>query len=614
MQPPNSFIRRVAFRSLTVTCTACTCLLLLIVLAHSTQAAEAANRPDALGSIAGVVTNQDGAPLADIDVSVQSKTNYQTYVAQTDATGAYKVNLVATGIYYIHMRDPLDQYAPQYYDQVNTVGKATEVIVAGNHVTDINATLTPGGHLTGMVFVENEGPAPRGAISVYGQQDSAWQPIAASAITVTGQYTSSALLAGVYRLCAEVYAGSTILASCYGGPTLAEATNITLAAGEIQTNLAITVDQQPVNGEISGQVTADSAPQLGVKVSLYKPDLGSLRPNQPFVYVFTDAAGHYTIGGLSAGRYRVGFSDPAGVFATTFYTGYPTIFGATDILLDAGKTISDINIALLKAGTIQGTVQRTDGGSISHLYAVPFQQSESNEFEPWQALGISAPVDATGHYTLTGLWAGVYRIGICFSPSPCEPQEYYGSKTTIDIAKDIIVEVGKTVSGINVTFGIENPLFFPLIKYQPCDLMCKLVEMNNTTGDFKTFLMALQATGTDERLHRASSYTIFAPTEAAFAALPAGTLEQWLAHSGSKLTGIIEYHIVYGSWLAEELPNDWQLYTVQGNDLTFTAACPLVVNCAAEKVNGITILTKDIIATNGVIHVIGGVLVPPENR
>lgn len=608
MPPPTPLIQRVAFRLLTVSGTACICLFCLLFFTHSAQADNDPDTPGALGSIAGIVTNITGTPLSDINVYVSAKVSYASYMAKTDVNGRYKVPLVPTGIYYVGLSDPTDQYASEYYSQARTVMSATEVIVTGNPVTGINASLAVGGRLTGTVTLEHEGPVAAGLVHVYVNQGAGWEPAGGGVITATGQYTTFALLPGVYRLCAEIYTGGTYLVGCYGGATLTEATDIALAAGEIKTNLAITIGQKPFNGEIGGQVTGDGNPQQGIKVSLYN---GSLE-TQPFVYVFTDSAGRYLIGGLSAGAYRLRFSDPAGLYATAFYTDAPSLADSTTVVLTAGQSISNINLALRRAGTLQGTVHQTEGEPHVTLYAVLFQASDSTGSAYWQELGLSAPVDASGHYTLTGLWPGVYRVGICLSSPFCDPLEYYGSKTTVDIAKDVQVQAGQISSGIDITLGRENPLFFPLISDVACDLMCKLAEINDTTGDFKTFLHILQATGLAVTLSDPDgSYTIFAPTDAAFAAQPAGTLEQWLAEPTGQLNEIARFHVLNYAWYAYEFFYVSSLSTLQGNTLAFENNCDLIVDCSV-KVNGAVLITTDILASNGVIHVIDRVLLPPE--
>jgi uncharacterized surface protein with fasciclin (FAS1) repeats len=100
-------------------------------------------------------------------------------------------------------------------------------------------------------------------------------------------------------------------------------------------------------------------------------------------------------------------------------------------------------------------------------------------------------------------------------------------------------------------------------------------------------------------------FTVFAPTDAAFAALPAGTVEDLLKpENKDKLIAILTYHVIAGKVMSTDLSEGLKAATVQGSEVTIT------LNGGA-KVNGATISTADIEASNGVIHVIDAVILPP---
>lgn len=97
-------------------------------------------------------------------------------------------------------------------------------------------------------------------------------------------------------------------------------------------------------------------------------------------------------------------------------------------------------------------------------------------------------------------------------------------------------------------------------------------------------------------------FTLFAPTDAAFAKLPAGTVES-LLNDIPKLTSILTYRVVSGKVMAADLKDGMSAPTVQGKDLTFDLS-------KGVKVNGATVSQADIVADNGVIHVIDSVILP----
>lgn len=125
-------------------------------------------------------------------------------------------------------------------------------------------------------------------------------------------------------------------------------------------------------------------------------------------------------------------------------------------------------------------------------------------------------------------------------------------------------------------------------------------------GRFTLLVQALEATGLDSVLDGRGPFTLFAPTDAAFAnTLPAGAFEMLLNDPGGQLTDILRYHIVPGETLAEDLVDGTQAATVQGKQVTFR------VQGNSVEVNGATLVTTDMEASNGVVHAIDKVLLLP---
>ena len=132
-----------------------------------------------------------------------------------------------------------------------------------------------------------------------------------------------------------------------------------------------------------------------------------------------------------------------------------------------------------------------------------------------------------------------------------------------------------------------------------------IVDTAVGAGTFTTLVAAVTAAGLVETLKGPGPFTVFAPTDAAFAALPAGTVEDLLKpENKDKLAAILTYHVGPGKVLAADLTEGMKAASVQGDELTFTLA-------DGAKVNGAVISTADIEASNGVIHVIDSVILPP---
>lgn len=130
-----------------------------------------------------------------------------------------------------------------------------------------------------------------------------------------------------------------------------------------------------------------------------------------------------------------------------------------------------------------------------------------------------------------------------------------------------------------------------------------IVEVAQSAGTFKTLLAAAEAAGLVETLTGAGPYTVFAPTDDAFAKLPAGTVESLLKDK-EQLTAILTYHVVPGKVMASDVAKLTSATTVQGGDVTITSENGKVM------INDATVISADIEATNGVIHVIDTVLMP----
>ncbi len=132
-----------------------------------------------------------------------------------------------------------------------------------------------------------------------------------------------------------------------------------------------------------------------------------------------------------------------------------------------------------------------------------------------------------------------------------------------------------------------------------------IVDTAVGAGNFTTLVAAVQAAGLVDTLKGEGPFTVFAPTDEAFAALPAGTVEDLLKpENKDKLTAILTYHVVAGKVMSGDLTEGMKAATVQGAEATITLD-------GGPKVDGANITTADIEASNGVIHVIDAVIMPP---
>ena len=129
-----------------------------------------------------------------------------------------------------------------------------------------------------------------------------------------------------------------------------------------------------------------------------------------------------------------------------------------------------------------------------------------------------------------------------------------------------------------------------------------IVDTAVAAGSFKPLVAAVQAAGLVDTLKGKGPFTVFAPTDAAFAKLPAGTVDALLKDK-AKLAKILTYHVVAGKVMAADV-KDGKVASVEGGMLT------LHRDAAGVTVDGAKVTTADIAATNGVIHVIDTVIIP----
>jgi uncharacterized surface protein with fasciclin (FAS1) repeats len=134
-----------------------------------------------------------------------------------------------------------------------------------------------------------------------------------------------------------------------------------------------------------------------------------------------------------------------------------------------------------------------------------------------------------------------------------------------------------------------------------------IVDTAASAGSFNTLVAAVKAAGLVETLKGKGPFTVFAPTDAAFAKLPAGTVESLLKpENKAKLVAILTYHVLPGKVMSGDIAGkSLKVATVQGSKASIDAMM-------GAKIDNATVVTTDVTASNGVIHVIDTVILPPS--
>ena len=136
-----------------------------------------------------------------------------------------------------------------------------------------------------------------------------------------------------------------------------------------------------------------------------------------------------------------------------------------------------------------------------------------------------------------------------------------------------------------------------------------IVELASGNDDLSTLVAAVQAAGLVETLSGEGPFTVFAPTNAAFDALPEGTLESLLQpENRDTLVEILTYHVVAGEVMSTDLSDGMMAETVEGSQITIS------INDGGVSINDANVVAADVEASNGVVHVIDSVIMPPEEE
>ena len=133
-----------------------------------------------------------------------------------------------------------------------------------------------------------------------------------------------------------------------------------------------------------------------------------------------------------------------------------------------------------------------------------------------------------------------------------------------------------------------------------------IADVAMSTGMHSTLVQALKTAGLADMLMQSGSYTVFAPTDAAFAKLPAGTVEMLLRpENREKLRSILQYHVVPGRVTAQQVMGMPMARSASGQDIRISTMGNTVM------VGNANVVKADVMASNGIVHVIDTVLMPP---
>ena len=416
--------------------------------------------------IAGFVYEPNGAPAEGVTARLLRKMDDGLYLEhnsrqQTDALGRFRfTDLAESYEYYLFAEDGAGLFERQFYAQASILAEATAIRFDETRLRDdIEITLTPGGRITGVVTVDGEVAPLSGVVYAIPEAEA---PVyfahyfSGEIQRETGRYIVANLPAGRYRVAYSASLdGAYFFLPIDWGSTLDSAPSVTVTTGATVPN--INFDLGNFDGAITGVVTADGAPQAGIKVAVHAhsgSDVGTL-----LTYTYTGAAGVYHLRGLASGDYYLRASDPSGRYAGAFYQADDTT-QRTPVPLPAGATVGSIDITLAAGGAIQGHVRRHHGAPMAavgvYIYAYRDGAWRRETFEDvW--------TDANGNFKLLGLTPQNYRLYLSH-PVYAAYSEYYPSAATLEEAADIAVQAGEVTVIADAILGPDAVLHLPVVR------------------------------------------------------------------------------------------------------------------------------------------------------
>ncbi|MGB0384510.1 MAG: carboxypeptidase regulatory-like domain-containing protein [Ardenticatenaceae bacterium] len=403
------------------------------------------------GSITGTVTSLAGDALSAINVTAyisQTRSWRQVRAVNSDSSGRYELPALDSGIYALRFYRASSDYAFEYYDEALTLSDATPIsLTAGATINNLNATLSPAGHISGTVTMFDGNPPDQAWIRIYYHNGSSWDQVGSQYLSGgRTNYDVSGLATGSYRIRVYGYYYGRFFNEYYdNADSLNNGTDVSVTAGNTTPNINVVLGQTNT-GRVSGTVTANGVAQKGIKIDLYQ-DYTGRGDWWRLVFAHTDANGNYSIGGLKDYKYRVRFSDPNETYATIYYDGQADLVSADTVTITNSAQVSGVDAALTGAGAITGTVTLDSAGLGEDISVVAYRYNGST----WEALG-TATTDAAGQYRIGGLVPGEYRLYFQDTTRTYR-SEYYNDARFITDGTNVTVTTDTVTPNINVTLN-----------------------------------------------------------------------------------------------------------------------------------------------------------------
>ncbi|MCC6456717.1 MAG: carboxypeptidase regulatory-like domain-containing protein [Caldilineaceae bacterium] len=439
----------------------------LLWLLQSPPSAHAQSQPEALGSISGVVLDDQDDPLSDITVWLEQYPDpYPLRSVATDAEGAYTFHSVLPGTYQLRFEDPREIYTPLYYQAAHFAEDAEDIVVSGNDVTGIDMELGVGGAISVTLQSPSELPLSYAILKVYRQTTVGYWLLYRTAFVSPSQETTriGALPSGHYRLCAQfsLVHDYNPITECYDN-IIAEnvdrlppnAADIPVQTGAV-TEITMALDEIiQLEGYVRGP---DDAPLANIVVIAHNVEgLGDR-------YNSTNGNGYFRFGQLPSGNYSVQFNPaPYSYWQPDPFlpASYPSLAATPNSVSISPETRISITTHLTPEARIIGKVTLPGDVPYGYPMIVTYHQKPDGTWgNPGECYEFCPQVfyePATGAFTMTQMAAGTYRVRSQHAlPNGIDLLTGFYGGASFESAADIVLEAGETATGINIVVGEAN--------------------------------------------------------------------------------------------------------------------------------------------------------------
>ncbi len=410
------------------------------------------------GTISGRVIDDSGTGIQSAQIrAIDTSTERWVSSAESNETGDYQIQGLATGLYKVYAYVPGANYVPEYYDNVRDYDSATPVdVTQGQDRPDIDFVLEVGGIITGRVTDDSTGSGIEnvciGAYE-YDSNTGSINFVVAYCTDANGDYVLPGVPTNV-DIILEAYPpyGENYLGEWYdNAPTPEQATPINLSQGETQSGVDFGLAPGAIiEGRVTDDSTGNGIENIYIYVYSYDASQGGVQRDYSW-WEDTDANGDYQVMGLPAGTYAVRAYPYRTNYISEWYDDVLDPDHATLITLGNGETRSGVDFGLAPGAIIEGRVtDDSTGNGIENIYIYVYSYDASQGGVQWD-YSWWGYTDANGDYQVMGLPAGTYAVRD-YPYGTNYIHEWYDDVLDPDQATLITLAAEETRSGVD--FGL----------------------------------------------------------------------------------------------------------------------------------------------------------------